>query len=153
MQQDSTKTIVRSIRINLIGLLLVRSPKQRSFSQTMIKLLKSILTPSSPIPANRLFRQVRQRHCYRRVVINELAKIVTQTQERPNIVNVLRHRPRLNSTDFLGIWTNALSINNMPQVLNLSLSKTGLCLCHVKLFATQDIQNKPHMRLMLFFRL
>jgi hypothetical protein len=77
--------------------------------------------------------------------------MLDQTQKGTDIMNILGSWPRLDGFNFLGVRTNALLINDMPQVLNLLLSEAGYSFTHVKLLPLQRCQNQTHMRLMFSF--
>jgi hypothetical protein len=68
-------------------------------------------------------------------------------------MNILGSWPSLDGLNFLGVRTNALSIKDMPQKLNLLLSKSILGFTHVKHFTLEHFQNQTHVRLMLSFSL
>jgi hypothetical protein len=151
LQQHGTKTYIKSIRHDFVWKPFIRSTKQRSFDQLLLRQLKSISATTGPIPGNCLPCQVCQRHCYFRVVLMNFPELIDQTQKKTNIVHILMNWPNPYGLNFLGIGTNALSINNMFQVLNLLLRETGLGFTHVKLFTLKHIQNKTHVHLMLSF--
>jgi hypothetical protein len=86
-------------------------------------------------------------------VLYELTEINNQTQKGTNIVHILGNWPSLDGLNFLGVRTNALLINDMPQVLHLLLSNIELGFTHVKICTLKHFQNQAHMRLMLSFSL
>jgi hypothetical protein len=71
-------------------------------------------------------------------VLYKFSEIIEQTQERTHIVHILRNGPSLDGLNFPNVRTNAMFINDMTQVLNLLLSKTGLGFTRVKLFTLEN---------------
>jgi hypothetical protein len=86
-------------------------------------------------------------------VIYELSEILDQTQKKTHVVHVFGGWQRLNGLNFHGIGTDAPLINDMPQVLDFSPSKTGFSLTDVELLACKHFEDQAHMRLMLSFSL
>lgn len=51
-------------------------------------------------------------------MVNELAEIVDQTQERSQLVQVLWHRPVNHCFDFIGVRSDLVATHNVPQKLH-----------------------------------
>ena len=145
LQQNSTNAGPACISHHLKRLTAVRSHRNRSRRQISLQTLKSLLTFSRPIVWGILPQQTSQGRSPLGKPLHKPPEIIGQTQERPQLANILGSRPFLDSSYLFWINTDTISTQNMPQKGQTVHSPDTLGQFGKKLVPSQNAQDNVQM--------
>ena len=126
LQQHCPQSFDAGIGFDHERLVRVWQSQYRSIAQFVLEGAKCGLTFWCPIHVDILPCLFCQGRCYSRVVLNELAKIVCETQEAPKFGYCLGSREGIDRFNFLGVYLNSLVGHNVAQVLHFLLEEGAL---------------------------
>jgi hypothetical protein len=121
-------------------------------SELLFQHLEAFFTLRSPKEFLVFLEEISDRLCDFGEVLNETAAIACQTEEAPDLFDVLRCNPLDYGLDSLWIHGNAFGRDDMPKVGDFGKPKLTLGELGVEAMFTKLFENEAKMLFMLFFR-
>ena len=106
----------------------------------------------SHVDRSTFLQHARQRQRFVGVVLHEPPVVIGQSKKRPEVVDVLRWRPRLDRLDLLKIHCYSVITDDMPKELYLGLPKLTLGNLRIQLVLTQAVKYRRYVTLVVLPR-